>query len=160
PRPADRRGVRRAHQRGVVELDADARDDRGGGPAARAGLPDPDDRGRRRAPAGRAAFRARRRRGARLDAREPPPPRRASRPRRERPQSLAAVEAAVDRAEHGVVVSLADGRKLNAPLLIAADGRNSRTREEAGIRVARWKYDHQAIVSVLRHERPHDHIAY
>jgi len=67
---------------------------------------------------------------------------------------------AVDRAEHGVVVSLADGRKLNAPLLIAADGRNSRTREEAGIRVARWKYDHQAIVSVLRHERPHDHIAY
>ena len=34
------------------------------------------------------------------------------------------------------------------------------TREAAGIRVARWKYDHQAIVSVLRHERPHDHVAY
>jgi 2-octaprenyl-6-methoxyphenol hydroxylase len=66
----------------------------------------------------------------------------------------------VDRGAHGVVVSLADGRKLNAPLLIAADGRNSRTREEAGIRVARWKYDHQAIVSVLRHERPHDNVAY
>src|SRR5690349_13615705 len=28
----------------------------------------------------------------------------------------------VDRAEHGVTVSLADGRKLHAPLLIAADG--------------------------------------
>ena len=66
----------------------------------------------------------------------------------------------VDRAEHGVVVSLEDGRKLSAPLLIAADGRNSKTREMAGINVARWKYDHQAIVSVLRHERPHEHVAY
>ena len=52
------------------------------------------------------------------------------------------------------------GASFSAPLLIAADGRNSPTREAAGIRVARWKYDHQAIVSVLRHERPHDHVAY
>ncbi|HET8749561.1 MAG TPA: UbiH/UbiF/VisC/COQ6 family ubiquinone biosynthesis hydroxylase [Sphingomicrobium sp.] len=66
----------------------------------------------------------------------------------------------VDRGEHAVVVDLEDGRKLRAPLLVAADGRNSRTREAAGIRVARWRYDHQAIVSVLRHERPHDHVAY
>ena len=65
-----------------------------------------------------------------------------------------------DRGDHGVVVSLSDGRKLTAPLLVAADGRNSKTREAAGINVARWKYDHQAIVSVLRHERPHDHVAY
>lgn len=66
----------------------------------------------------------------------------------------------VDRADHGVTVSLADGRKLQAPLLIAADGRNSSTREAAGINLARWRYDHQAIVSVLRHQRPHDHVAY
>src|SRR5574338_905809 len=66
----------------------------------------------------------------------------------------------VDRGDHGVVVALEDGRRLHAPLLIAADGRNSRTREEAGIRVARWRYDHYAIVSVLRHQRPHDHVAY
>jgi 2-octaprenyl-6-methoxyphenol hydroxylase len=66
----------------------------------------------------------------------------------------------VDRGEHGVTAALADGRKLHAPLLVAADGRNSATREAADIRVARWKYDHQAIVSVLRHERPHDHVAY
>jgi 2-octaprenyl-6-methoxyphenol hydroxylase len=68
--------------------------------------------------------------------------------------------AGVDRGDHGVIVSLEDGRKLSAPLLVAADGRNSETREAAGIAVARWKYDHQAIVSVLRHERPHEHIAY
>ena len=66
----------------------------------------------------------------------------------------------VDRGVHGVVVDLADGRKLNAPILVAADGRNSRTREDAGIRIARWRYEHQAIVSVLRHEQPHDNIAY
>src|SRR6476620_2068732 len=68
--------------------------------------------------------------------------------------------AGVDRGEHGVVVSLGDERKLSAPLLIAADGRDSKTREAAGINVARWKYEHQAIVSVLRHEREHDHVAY
>ena len=66
----------------------------------------------------------------------------------------------VERGEHGVVVSLGDGRKLSAPLLVAADGRNSNTRESAGINIARWKYDHQAIVSVLRHERPHEHVAH
>jgi 2-octaprenyl-6-methoxyphenol hydroxylase len=68
--------------------------------------------------------------------------------------------ADVDRGDHGVTVSLEDGRKLFAPLLVAADGRNSPMREAAGIRVARWKYDHHAIVSVLRHERPHENVAY
>jgi len=68
--------------------------------------------------------------------------------------------SSVERGDHQVVVELEDGRKLCAPMLVAADGRNSRTREAAGINIARWKYDHQAIVSVIRHERPHDHIAY
>ena len=68
--------------------------------------------------------------------------------------------ANVDRGEPGVIVDLEDGRKLHAPLLVGADGRSSATREAAEINIARWKYDHQAIVSVLRHERPHDHVAY
>ena len=68
--------------------------------------------------------------------------------------------ASVERGEAGVIVGLEDGRRLHAPLLVGADGRNSATREAAGINVARWKYDHQAIVSVLGHERPHDHVAY
>jgi 2-octaprenyl-6-methoxyphenol hydroxylase len=68
--------------------------------------------------------------------------------------------AKVELSGPGVIVALEDGRKLNAPLLVGADGRNSATREAAGINIARWKYDHQAIVSVLRHERPHEHIAY
>ena len=66
----------------------------------------------------------------------------------------------VQRGDYGVIVALQDGRKLRAPLLVAADGRNSATREAAGIRIARWRYDHQAIVSVLRHERTHENVAY
>jgi 2-octaprenyl-6-methoxyphenol hydroxylase len=68
--------------------------------------------------------------------------------------------AEIDRGDHGVVVALEDGRKLSAPLLVAAEGRNSPSREAAGIRVARWKYDHRAIVSVLRHDLPHENVAY
>jgi len=68
--------------------------------------------------------------------------------------------AKVERGEHAVTVRLDDGRVVGAPVLIAAEGRNSPMREAAGIRCARWKYDHNAIVSTLRHERPHDHVAY
>jgi 2-octaprenyl-6-methoxyphenol hydroxylase len=68
--------------------------------------------------------------------------------------------AAVERGAHGVTVRLKDGRLVGAPLLIAAEGRNSPMREAAGIRVARWRYDHSAIVSTLGHERPHDQVAY
>ena len=67
---------------------------------------------------------------------------------------------AIDRAEHGVHVRLDGGDEIGAPLLVAAEGRNSPMREAAGIRVARWKYDHNAIVSTLRHERPHENVAY
>jgi 2-octaprenyl-6-methoxyphenol hydroxylase len=68
--------------------------------------------------------------------------------------------SSIDRRDHGVVVALADGRKLCGPLLIGADGRNSPLREQAGIRVARWSYKHRAIVSVLHHERDHENVAY
>ncbi|MGI8706095.1 MAG: FAD-dependent monooxygenase [Sphingomicrobium sp.] len=68
--------------------------------------------------------------------------------------------ATVDRGDHSVVVGLDDGRKLSVPVLVAADGRNSPMRELAGIRIARWRYDHSAIVSVLHHERAHENVAY
>ena len=68
--------------------------------------------------------------------------------------------SAVDRGDFGVTVRLDGGSEVGAPLLVAAEGRNSPMREAAGIRVARWKYDHSAIVSTLRHERPHGNVAY
>jgi 2-octaprenyl-6-methoxyphenol hydroxylase len=64
------------------------------------------------------------------------------------------------RGDHGVAVDLADGRKLEAALMVAAEGRNSPTRDEAGIPMAKWDYRHRAILSGLEHERPHDNVAW
>jgi 2-octaprenyl-6-methoxyphenol hydroxylase len=57
-------------------------------------------------------------------------------------------------------VTLADGRSFAAPLLIGAEGRNSPTRAAAGINVARWSYDHHAIIATLGHALPHEGIAH
>lgn len=64
------------------------------------------------------------------------------------------------RGEHEVRVRLQDGRELTAALLIAAEGRNSPTRSAAGINVARWFYEHTAIIAAVEHEKPHGNIAY
>ena len=68
--------------------------------------------------------------------------------------------ASCDRGEHRVDIVLEDGQQLTAPLLIAADGRGSRMREEAGIIMAHWQYDHNAIVCKIAHEKPHGNTAY
>ena len=65
-----------------------------------------------------------------------------------------------ERGTHGVMVTLEDGRVLPAPLLIAADGRNSPTREAAGINVARWQYEHVGIIAAIEHKRPHGNVAF
>ena len=65
-----------------------------------------------------------------------------------------------ERGEFGASATLGDGRRLEASLMVAAEGRNSPTREEAGIAVARWDYRHRAIVTVLTHARPHDGVAW
>ena len=67
---------------------------------------------------------------------------------------------AVERGEHGVVARLDSGAEVRAPLLIAAEGRNSPTREAAGLKVARWTYDHAAMVTTIGHEHSHENIAY
>ncbi|MBA2920886.1 ubiquinone biosynthesis protein UbiH [Sphingomonas sp. MAH-20] len=65
-----------------------------------------------------------------------------------------------ERGDHGVTVRLADGRAITAPLLVAAEGRNSPTRSAAGINVARWQYEHSAIIAAVEHEKPHENVAY
>jgi 2-octaprenyl-6-methoxyphenol hydroxylase len=52
-----------------------------------------------------------------------------------------------ERGEHGVAVTLADGRVLKGSLLVAAEGRRSPTRDEAGFTPARWDYGHRAIIT-------------
>ena len=64
------------------------------------------------------------------------------------------------RDANGVRVALDDGRVVTAPLLVAAEGRNSPTREAADLPLARWQYDHVAIVATVTHERPHGETAY
>ncbi|MBI0475638.1 ubiquinone biosynthesis protein UbiH [Sphingomonas sp. MA1305] len=59
-----------------------------------------------------------------------------------------------------VTATLSDGSTVTAPLLVAAEGRQSPTRAAAGITVARWHYDHAAIVGAFHHERDHDSVAY
>ncbi len=74
--------------------------------------------------------------------------------------AMPARPGAIVRDLDGVRVALEDGRLLAAPLLVGAEGRNSPVREAAGIPLARWRYDHVAIVATIAHERPHGHAAY
>jgi 2-octaprenyl-6-methoxyphenol hydroxylase len=48
---------------------------------------------------------------------------------------------AIERDEAGVRATLSDGSQVRASLLIGAEGRNSPTREMAGLNVARWTYE-------------------
>ena len=68
--------------------------------------------------------------------------------------------AKVERDDVGVRVTLASGKKLKAPLLLACEGRKSPTREAAGIRVAKWGYNHTAIISAFDHEKNHGNVAH
>ncbi|WP_211369084.1 UbiH/UbiF/VisC/COQ6 family ubiquinone biosynthesis hydroxylase [Roseospira navarrensis] len=70
---------------------------------------------------------------------------------------LAPVEViGTTRDAHGVEATLADGRRLRARLLVAADGRRSPTRETAGIGTKGWRYNQDAIVVTVEHEAPHN----
>lgn len=60
----------------------------------------------------------------------------------------------------GVSVTLNDGGTLTASLMVAAEGRGSPTREEAGLVLAKWDYTHRAIIAGLSHELPHGNVAW
>lgn len=66
----------------------------------------------------------------------------------------------VDRNADGVTLTLVSGQTLHGALLVAAEGRNSPTREAAGIRTTRWQYKHVAMVTAIDHEVPHANTAY
>ena len=68
--------------------------------------------------------------------------------------------AEVVRDGAGVRAALEDSRVATAPLLVGAEGRNSPTRQSAQIPLARWSYDHVAIVATITHDRAHENVAY
>lgn len=60
----------------------------------------------------------------------------------------------------GVTLTLADGRKLAAPLMVVAEGRRSPTREAEGFTIANWSYHHHAMIGAVTHEIPHYKVAH
>ncbi len=61
---------------------------------------------------------------------------------------------------HGVRVELDNGTRLNAGLLVAADGTRSRLRQAAGIEVDEWHYNQHALIAPVRTEQPNPGIAW
>ena len=61
--------------------------------------------------------------------------------------------------QRGAVVSLADGASLSASLVVAADGRHSPLRREAGININTWSYGQTGLVVTVAHEKPHNGLA-
>ncbi len=71
---------------------------------------------------------------------------------------LAPAEARVTRTADSVHVK-AGGKEITANLVVAADGRNSRLRAEAGIPVTNIPYRQSAVVCAITHEKPHHGVA-
>ncbi len=59
----------------------------------------------------------------------------------------------------GAALTLADGTRLTAGLVVAADGRHSVCRTGAGVTVRRWHHDQAALVSNFTHSRAHGDVS-
>lgn len=68
----------------------------------------------------------------------------------------ATIVASYDARADGLDVTLGDGSKIAASLLVAADGAKSKLRERAGIATHGWEYDQSGIVVTVGHERDHE----
>jgi 2-octaprenyl-6-methoxyphenol hydroxylase len=58
------------------------------------------------------------------------------------------------------VARLSGGEEIKAALAIAADGRDSPLRAQAGIATIGWSYRQTGIVATVAHEKPHHGVAY
>ena len=72
---------------------------------------------------------------------------------------FAPATASVERGDDRAVVGLQGGPVIECQLVIAAEGRESPLREQAGIAVTRVPYGQTAIVCAISHERPHHDLA-
>ncbi|PVV20520.1 MAG: 2-octaprenyl-3-methyl-6-methoxy-1,4-benzoquinol hydroxylase [gamma proteobacterium symbiont of Ctena orbiculata] len=61
--------------------------------------------------------------------------------------------------DHQPSLLLQDGGRLNAKLIVAADGRDSQLRELADIGTRGWEYDQHAIVATVKPTLPHQQTA-
>ena len=56
-------------------------------------------------------------------------------------------------------IALSDGRTIEAALCVAAEGRQSKLREAAGIKTMGWGYAQHGIVATVQFELPHNGVA-
>ena len=70
----------------------------------------------------------------------------------------APAEALVSRHAGGAIVQVGDER-FEAKLVVAAEGRQSPLRNQAGISVTRLPYKQTAVIFALAHEAPHNNVA-
>jgi len=76
--------------------------------------------------------------------------------------ALARIDAAaeaIDIAEAGATIRLGDGGRVQARLVIGADGRNSLCRAAAGIALRTSRYPQTALTFNLDHARPHQDVS-
>ncbi|MDQ1900284.1 UbiH/UbiF family hydroxylase [Paracoccus sp. WLY502] len=59
----------------------------------------------------------------------------------------------------GAIVTLTDGRRIQARLLVGADGRDSPVRQALGIGVRTFRYGQKALAFAVTHEVPHGNIS-
>jgi 2-octaprenyl-6-methoxyphenol hydroxylase len=71
----------------------------------------------------------------------------------------APAEATIARTDHHATITLTTGETFHARLVIAAEGRNSPLRTQAGITTQRWPYTQAGLVCAIAHEKPHNNIA-
>lgn len=57
-------------------------------------------------------------------------------------------------------LTLSDGRVIISPLIVAADGAQSRLRQRAGITTTGHDYGQTGLVATIAHDLPHDGVAY
>lgn len=61
-----------------------------------------------------------------------------------------------ENGEASISLRFAGGERLEAALLVAADGARSKLREQAGIGWVGWSYKQSGLVATIAHERPHE----
>lgn len=75
------------------------------------------------------------------------------------PFSIDALEYRHAGSEQLVELTAEDGQTLRAPLVVAADGANSKLRQLAKFECREWDYEQQALVTTVRTEREHANTA-